>query len=113
MRIYYSSTGEVVIEIESIEDEIIWNNLIHVNTHIHFNRVGNTNIFKSVINEPAYIMVGSTKVSVPPGVLLSELKMFHHDGLKFSAVKYIKEVTGMGLKEIKDWLDEVWDYIYQ
>ena len=61
-----------------------------------------------VLNDPATIQDSQSQPKVDPAYYLDRLKIAFEHGLKgekIQAIKVIREATGWGLKESKDWVD--------
>lgn len=99
MNIHYESNGSIILEMDSVEDQIIFNKLHNAVAQgkIVFQHTGN-GVFTAVPNDG--LLLGLIDVNM--------LREFKNNNTKLGAVKYVKEVTQWGLKEAKDYVDSFW-----
>lgn len=112
MKASFNADGSIHITIDTLEEKIILENLYKLHNNgctITFVRDGQR-------------LIASPQTIIPPvfnqhdlaskhGVVftpehVAAILQYLNDGAKLAAVKYVKEVTGIGLKEAKDLVDE-------
>ena len=109
MKATFGSSGTIYITLETMEERIILervHNLTENGKTITFVKDGNT----FIAHPPAASFVerissNNFGVTFTPEHVKNILD-FLADGAKLGAVKYIKEVTGLGLKEAKELFDK-------
>lgn len=112
MKASFNLDGSIQIVVESIEERIILEQMhnLHGNgSTITFVKDGNRLVASPQTMTPP--MVNKQNLENKHGVVFTPEQVktildFLTQGAKLGAVKYVKEVTGLGLKDAKELLDE-------
>lgn len=101
MKIYYLENGALCIELESMEDSIIFRSLHSINNdeQIIFGRSSHNTFVSNPKNRMS--------------VLIDREFMYlcYRESTKLRAIKTVKDVTGWGLKESTEYVDNIWEQI--
>jgi len=105
MKIYYLENGSLCIELETLEDRIIFRTL-HAPSSSSIDNTGQLTFRKGSCNT----FIASPK-SVFSVIDRDFMIQCYNDETKLRAVKAVKDVTSWSLKECKDYVDNIWDKI--
>ena len=104
MKIYYLENGALCIELETLEDRIIFRTL-----HAPSSSVDNTdNLTFQKSSHNTFIASPKSIFSV---IDRDFMRQCYNDETKLRAIKTVKDVTGWSLKECKDYVDNIWERI--
>jgi len=113
MKAFFNIDGTICITIDTLEERIILENMYKLHTN------GSTITFV----KDGQRLIASPQTIIPPlfnnqsiaskyGVVFTpehvkNILEFLTQGSKLGAVKYVKEITGLGLKEAKELVDDL------
>jgi hypothetical protein len=99
MNVHYESNGSIILTMDTVEDQIIFNKLHNavVNGKLTFQHTGG-GVFTAVPNDG--MLLGLIDMNI--------LREFKNNNSKLGAVKYVKECTNWGLRESKEYIDSFW-----